>query len=106
MDGLRGRGQVGHALREAARLGPGAPVLHLGVHGGPRDLLRTRVGGHHAREWAGQEHRQLPRATARIPREPLRGREPGQEVDEPGRVRRAMRRVGGRHIGKVILEAP
>src|SRR6266480_7265580 len=45
-------------------------------------------------------------AAARVPSEPPRGREPCQKVDERGGVRRAMRRVGGCHVGEMILEAP
>ena len=105
MGGLRRRRHVRYTLRKTARLGPPAPIFHLGVPRGPRDLLRTRVGGHHPLKYAGQEQRQLPRAAARVPREPLRGSESRQEVAEPWRIGWAMSRVGGRHVGEVILEA-
>jgi len=73
--GLRRRREVRHALREPACLGAGAPVLHLGVRRSPRDLFGTRVGGHYLLKDAGQEHRQLPGAATRVPREARRGRE-------------------------------
>src|SRR2546422_1639005 len=104
--GLRSGREVHHPRRQAADTGRSAAVLDLRVWRGARDLFGARVGRDHTVERPGQEYGQLARAAARVPREPRLRRKPGQEIDERGRVRRAMRCVGGGDLRKMILEGP
>lgn len=105
MESLCGSDQVDRAVRQAARLGRGDAVFDARVRGGVGELLRARIGRHHAVEVFGETDRGLAVAGAGVERDPVLARQTGDGGDEVARIARAAGGVGGGVTGEMIFEA-